>query len=190
MSAPPPSSQYPPNTNRTVHRYITTHDANGKAIFDSTIPTEAPTRSVLNGDMHFSLMYTNNSFPASMSTPADIEAYASYLETPPAITIPGGSVCRICNYAPGYLTPMHRTASMDFGVVLEGEIELVLDSGETRRLKRGDVVVQRGTNHAWRNVSPDVGGVGQWARMLYVLESAVPVSVGGRVLGEDEAGID
>ena len=190
MSAPSPSSQHPPNLNRTVHRYITTHNADGKAIFSSIIPTEAPSRSVLNGDMHFSLMYTNDSFPASMSSSADIQAYASYLETPPGITIPSGSVCRICNFAPGYLTPMHRTASMDFGVVLEGEIELVLDSGETRRLKRGDVAVQRGTNHAWRNVSPEVGGVGQWARMLYVLEAAVPVCVGGKVLREDEAGID
>ena len=52
---------------------------------------------------------------------------------------------------------MHRTVSLDYGVVLEGEVELVLDSGETRLMKRGDVSVQRGTNHAWRNMG--CGGV-------------------------------
>lgn len=75
---------------------------------------------------------------------------------------------------------MHRTISLDYGVVLEGEVELILDSGESRLLRRGDVVVQRGTNHAWRNVSEDA-----WARMLYVLQEAEEVRVGGVVLGED-----
>ncbi len=54
---------------------------------------------------------------------------------------------------PGATSPMHRTVSLDYGVVLEGEVELVLDSGEVRLLKRGHVAVQRGTNHAWRNAS-------------------------------------
>jgi mannose-6-phosphate isomerase-like protein (cupin superfamily) len=57
---------------------------------------------------------------------------------------------------------MHRTESVDYGVVLEGEIVLVLDRGEVL-LRRGDVVVQRGTNHAWANRS------GSTARMLFVL---------------------
>ena len=49
---------------------------------------------------------------------------------------------------------MHRTQSLDFGVVLEGEIELVLDSGETRLLKRGDVAVQRGTKPCLEKCDP------------------------------------
>ena len=47
---------------------------------------------------------------------------------------------------------MHRTETIDYGIVLEGEIVLVLEGGETR-LTAGDVVVQRGTNHAWANRS-------------------------------------
>lgn len=96
--------------------------------------------------------------------------------------------------APSALSPMHRTVSLDYGVVLEGEVELVLDSGETRLLKKGDVAVQRGTNHAWRNVTPDVIGennerVGQWARMLYVLMPAKEIEVEGvGKLGEDGIG--
>ena len=57
---------------------------------------------------------------------------------------------------------MHRTESVDYGVVIEGELTLVLDKGEVP-LKAGSVVVQRGTNHAWANRS------GKTCRMLFVL---------------------
>jgi len=57
---------------------------------------------------------------------------------------------------------MHRTQTIDYGVVIDGEIHLVLDDSETL-LRRGDVVIQRGTNHAWANRS------GRSCRMLFVL---------------------
>lgn len=57
---------------------------------------------------------------------------------------------------------MHRTQTIDYGIVLEGEMTLVLDTTETQ-LRRGDVVIQRGTNHAWANRS------GKPCRMLFVL---------------------
>lgn len=57
---------------------------------------------------------------------------------------------------------------MDYGIVLEGTIELVLDSGETKIMRRGDICIQRGTNHAWRNVTENNG----WGRMVYVLTAA------------------
>ncbi|MCJ7993764.1 cupin domain-containing protein [Rhizobium cremeum] len=59
---------------------------------------------------------------------------------------------------------MHRTESIDYGIVIEGEMTLVLDDGEAL-LKPGSVVVQRGTNHAWANRS------GRMCRMLFVLVS-------------------
>ena len=71
----------------------------------------------------------------------------------------GGTVCRIVDFGPNTQPVMHRTQSLDYGVVLEGEVEMQLDSGESRILKRGDVAVQRGTNHAWKNVTK-VGGRG------------------------------
>ena len=117
---------------------------------------------------------------------ADVASYASYLNNPPGLVVPGGSVLRIVDMQPGALSPMHRTTSLDYGVVLEGEVELVLDSGETRLLKRGDMCVQRATNHAWRNTSET-----NWARMLYVLLEANPVVLeGGRVLDEDLGGME
>ena len=57
---------------------------------------------------------------------------------------------------------MHRTESVDYGVVIAGEIMLILDKGETL-LKQGDLVVQRGTNHAWANRS------NKPCRMLFML---------------------
>lgn len=75
---------------------------------------------------------------------------------------------RYVDMGPESLSPMHKTVSIDYGVVLEGEVELVLDSGETKLMKRGDLCVQRGTNHAWKNVTPNGG----WARMMYVLVAA------------------
>ena len=57
---------------------------------------------------------------------------------------------------------MHRTETLDYGIVLEGEITLILDGGETL-LKAGDVAVQRGTSHAWANRS------GKMARMAFIL---------------------
>ena len=57
---------------------------------------------------------------------------------------------------------MHRTETIDYAVVLEGEITLVLDNTDVQ-LKTGDVVIQRGTNHSWSNRS------GKMARLLYIL---------------------
>ena len=58
---------------------------------------------------------------------------------------------------------MHRTESVDYGIVIEGELTLVLDAGAQVPLRPGSVVVQRGTNHAWANRS------GKPCRMLFVL---------------------
>ncbi|KAL2867212.1 cupin domain-containing protein [Aspergillus lucknowensis] len=188
-------SPTPEKTLRPLSRFITTHNPEGKAIFSTTLPESMPVNPVPDG-ADFSLAYTSSRFPARLALDADIPEYAAYLEpgNSPGLVISTGSVCRIVDVPPGSLSPMHRTVSLDYGVVLEGVVELVLDSGETRTLHRGDVAVQRGTNHAWRNVTPPVVGEdgverGQWARMLYVLLPAEEVEVGGRVLGEELAGM-
>ena len=60
-------------------------------------------------------------------------------------------------------SPMHRTETVDVGIVLEGETWLLLDDGSETRVGPGDAVVQRGTNHAWANRSD------RPVRMLFVL---------------------
>ncbi|GKT42346.1 uncharacterized protein ColSpa_02527 [Colletotrichum spaethianum] len=168
-----------PNNLRRPQRFITDHALDGKAIFNSTLPEEIPQQTISNG-ANFYLGYTTEHTPVSFANNKDVESYATRLANPPGIVLPGGSVMRIVDSPPGTLSPMHRTVSLDYGVVLEGEIELVLDSGETRRMRRGDVAVQRGTMHAWRNVSDT-----EWARMLYVLQESQPLEVAGQVLKED-----
>lgn len=60
-------------------------------------------------------------------------------------------------------SPMHRTSTIDYGIVLEGEVVMLLPRGQEVHLKPGDIVVQRGTDHAWQNKS------GRPARMAFVL---------------------
>lgn len=92
-----------------------------------------------------------------------------------------GSVCRMVDFAPGLEAFMHRTQSLDYGLVLEGEIEMVLDDPDKCTLmKRGDVAVQRATMHGWRNPSKT-----EWARMFFVLQECEELVVGGKQLEED-----
>jgi mannose-6-phosphate isomerase-like protein (cupin superfamily) len=181
-----------PKTIRPLNRYITTHNASGEAIFSNTLSEEMPVQRLADS-ADFSLAYTSDHFPAKLNNESDIAEYSSYLSSPPGIVISSGTVCRIVDMQPGATSPMHRTVSLDYGVVLEGEVELVLDSGETRLLKRGDVAVQRGTNHAWKNVTPDVvvdgKSVPQWARMLYVLAPSEELEIEGKKLTEVVDGI-
>jgi mannose-6-phosphate isomerase-like protein (cupin superfamily) len=58
---------------------------------------------------------------------------------------------------------MHTTATIDYGIILEGEMWLELDNGQSRLVKAGDVVIQNGTRHAWRNKSE------RTARALFVM---------------------
>ena len=84
----------------------------------------------------------------------------------PAIGPPaGGSTIRIIDFAPGMVSPMHRTRTIDYGIVLAGEMAMIL-SDEEIVVRTGDVVVQRGTDHAWANRSAVA------ARMAFVLIDA------------------
>jgi quercetin dioxygenase-like cupin family protein len=62
-----------------------------------------------------------------------------------------GTSVNVADFPPGFVYPQHRTGTIDCAVVLSGEIELGLDGGETTRIGVGGVIVQRNTNHSWRN---------------------------------------
>jgi quercetin dioxygenase-like cupin family protein len=80
------------------------------------------------------------------------------------------------HYAPGVTPRNHRTDSIDYAVVMSGEIDMELDDGVIVHLKAGDVLVQRGTVHNWVNngTEPCV--------IAFTLIAAKPVSVGGKPL--------
>lgn len=167
---------------RAINRYITGHDTEGKEMISTKVPDTLNWQQMANG-ARFSLAYATEEYPVNLINNADLSVYQKNLTDLPGIIIPGGTVLRVVDMNPGSISPMHRTISLDYGVVLEGEVELILNSGESRLLKRGDIVVQRGTNHAWRNASS-----ANWARMLYVLQEAHPMQFNGKTLEEDYGG--
>lgn len=143
------------------HRFITENNADGLAVFNTSIPEQMQPNVAGNLSLH--LAYATTTLPAHYSDKSDITTYSNFLSSPPGIFLEEGSVVRVVDMQPAGETPMHQTESLDYGVVLEGDIELELDSGQKRRLKRGDVTVQRGTNHLWRNMSQTTS-----SRMMFV----------------------
>ena len=173
---------------RPMKRVVTGHDAEGRAVITSEgAPPHIAELAHIPGTVFYELWKTD-AMPAPVGNGSDPTLGA--LRLPPA---PCGTAFRIVDIPPDtdeFLAHgaarmkdafaeigdsaastvasdsphplMHRTESVDYGIVLEGEITLVLDRGETL-LRPGDVVVQRGTNHAWANRS------GQRARMAFVL---------------------
>ena len=154
-----------------VRRVVTGHDADGRAI---VVGDEWLTPAIISsGDANFALIWTSAVLPADNNDDTDGR------NRPAGLTLHGGSVIRVVDMLPGCVSPMHRTNSLDYGIVLSGAVELELDDGMVTRLGAGDIVVQRGTIHAWRNPSPD-----QPARIIFVLTEATPRIVDGQPLPE------
>lgn len=171
------AQQHPPNTLRQTSRVITEHSADGLAIFNKDIPETVPAQNIPTGDTLY-LGYATNQFPIDLDK--DLATYQHYLTNPPSFTIPGGTVLCQIDLAPGSVSPLHRTLSLDYAVVIEGTVELKLDSDEVKTLQRGDIAIQRGTKHLWRNTSKT-----EWARVLWVLQESKPVKIAGETLNED-----
>jgi quercetin dioxygenase-like cupin family protein len=149
-----------------LRRVVTGHDANGKAIV--TIDEMAQTGSARPG-VTTSVVWTSEGFPVGNDGGAD-EAQRRV-----GTWHPNGTVFRIIEFAPGNGGRNHRTDSLDYAVVLSGEIDMDLDGSEVH-LKAGDAIVQRGTIHNWinRGKEPCV--------IAFVLIDARPVTAGGKAL--------
>ena len=162
---------------RPLTRHITTHtpNASDKATIHSSTPLTWTTHDA--NQMAFSLIYSTSTSPPDLTNNDDIPVHEAASKKGIGLVNPNGSVIRCVDFAPGYTCIMHRTKSLDYGIVLEGEVELVLDSGERRRMGPGDVAVQRATMHQWRNVDEK-----RWARMMFVLMDCV---VGEGAKGEE-----
>ncbi len=145
------SAKVPKNIRR-LNRYITTHNADGKAIFSTTLSEVMPVQSMADG-ADFSLAYTSDHFPAQLNNETDVTEYSSYLTSPPGIVISNGTVCRIVDIQPGATSPMHRTVSLDYGVVLEGEIEILFPSPAPPE-KHGMAAIQHSSNDRFQAARP------------------------------------
>ncbi|KAI9789485.1 MAG: hypothetical protein M1816_006027 [Peltula sp. TS41687] len=157
---------------RKTQRLITAHNAEGKGYFETT---DAGDHHRVMGEQQAvaNILYSTRDNPVELNGEVDIK-FAK--ENEPGLHITNGTVVRMIDFGPGLESPMHRAMSIDYGIVLEGEFELTLDSGESRVMKRGDVSVQRATAHKWKNIT---GGGTEPGRMLYVLLDCKPVLVNG-----------
>jgi quercetin dioxygenase-like cupin family protein len=126
-----------------IRRVVTGHDAQGRAVVKideickNVISRRAQHRSCV--------IWSSGSFPADLSDDRDGGAREV------GSTDPDGTVFRVVEYQPGVAPRNHRTESIDYAVVLSGEIDMELDDGVTVRLREGDALVQRGTLHNWVN---------------------------------------
>jgi len=150
-----------------IRRVVTGHDDDGKAV----VLIDEICKNVRSGrERHHScVVWSTGSFPTDNSDRADgaLRNVGS--------TDPGGTVFRIVRYDPGVAPRNHRTNSMDYAVVISGEIDMEMD-GAVVHLVQGDVLVQRGTVHNWINngTEPCV--------IAFALIAAEPVSHAGKVL--------
>jgi mannose-6-phosphate isomerase-like protein (cupin superfamily) len=133
-------------------RVVTGHTPEGVSIVVSDGPVPVSRQLPADG-VAFHEIWNTTGAPALIAAVEQTDPTERELAVPPP---PQGTKIRINEFAPGHLderglqSPVHRTASVDYGIVLEGEITLVLDDSEVT-LRAGDVVVQRGTEHAWAN---------------------------------------
>lgn len=167
----------------SVHRYVTGHNDQGQAIFSNAFDEESKMKTNDDG-IAFALSYATKGFPVEMTQDQDLKVYEKFLNNPPGLVVSGGTVLRHVDIPPKTACTMHRTVSLDYGCVLEGEVELLLDSDEKRVMKRGDVAIQRGTMHQWINQSKT-----EWTRMLFVLQDSKPLEVAGVKFDEHLAGM-
>jgi mannose-6-phosphate isomerase-like protein (cupin superfamily) len=150
-----------------LRRVVTGHDEQGRAmvLIDEQVKNVFSPRP----GAEFSVIWSSEGFPASndgSEDPSDKKI---------GTTIDNGTVFRIVSFGPGVAPRNHRTDSIDYAVVMSGEIDMVLDVG-TVHLKAGDVLVQRGTVHNWINTG-NVPCV-----IAFTLVSAKPVTAGGKPL--------
>ncbi|MGE0629847.1 MAG: cupin domain-containing protein [Hyphomicrobiaceae bacterium] len=174
---------------KPVQRLITGHNAQGRSCFimEGAAPTVFETRA---GGTVVTELWETRETPADNSGTDEVTDHEKRLPPPK-----GGSLFRIVEYPPdsvrlgllrdhsgrhdtereGYVRDFsharhpgfHKTNSIDYAIVLEGEIHALMDEGE-RLMKPGDVLVQRGTSHAWSNRTDKP------ARVAFVLIDAKP----------------
>jgi len=143
----------------TTRRIVTGHAPDGRSVVieDGVVPY---VRSVPGAT--FDEVWATGAAPEPLSLKPVVEP----TRPDPAIAPPaGGSTIRIIDFDPGMVSPMHRTRTIDYGIVLTGEMAMILSDDEIL-VRAGDVVVQRGTDHAWANRSAEP------ARMAFVLIDA------------------
>jgi quercetin dioxygenase-like cupin family protein len=150
-----------------LRRVVTGHDAQGRAIV--TIDEISANLVSARPGTTACVLWTSEGFPVDNTGVADEALRKS------GTTLANGTVFRIVEFGPGNHPRNHRTDSLDYAVVMSGEIDMELDDTSVH-VKAGDVIVQRGTIHNWVNRGTEPCAI------AFVLIAADPVVAGGKVL--------
>jgi quercetin dioxygenase-like cupin family protein len=153
-----------------VRRIVTGHDRNGKAIVktDEKIPGTQRRGAHITGVE----VWSADGMPVDVSDAAEPAQRRGHVVRHNYVGSGQGNVIRVVSFAPGGPPFMHRTETLDYGILLSGECDLVLDSGEVAHMKQGDICVQRGTMHAWKATGSEP------AVIAFVLIDAKPAGEG------------
>ncbi len=166
-----------PMTHAPIRRVVTGHgEKNEKNIAKVIRDGPASNTKTPRPGVASTLMWCTDAMPADIAVGEGVEDMgARILGTAPP---QNGSRFIVMEFAPGVASELHRTETIDYIVMLSGEIDMQMDEGSVK-LRPGDVMVQRGTNHAWinRGTAP--------ARLAIVLIDAKPLGIGHpRLRGE------
>jgi quercetin dioxygenase-like cupin family protein len=164
-------SEFPP-----IRRVVTGHDKNNVA----KVIMDGPATNARGGKAGSTstLIWSTDKTPCEMPIGENVEdCGARKLGTAPP---ENGSRFTVITFPPGNPGRMHRTETVDYVIVMMGELDMDMDDS-TVKLKAGDVLVQRGTNHAWVNRGKEV------ARAAFVLLDAEPLGIGNPVVREQTA---
>ena len=150
-----------------IRRVVTGHGEDGRAV--AKIDEVAKNVAARRPGAEACVIWTTESFPVDNDGDADTSGREV------GTTLANGTVFRVVQFNPGNAQRVHRTDSIDYAVVMSGEIDMELDDSVVH-LKAGDVLVQRGTIHNWVNKGSEPCAI------AFILIDAKPVEAGGKVL--------
>jgi len=166
-SSSPPSAGTSSNMSSQPRLVRTTHTPSGASVFasDTTLVPKTPFGPQATA---FTVLDVRSAVPVNLLEHAD----TSQVVLPRCP--PGGVIAAISDIPGGleHAAPMHRTQSIDYAVVIEGEVVLGLDGGEEKTVKAGEFIVQAGTNHTWTNRAAAT------CRILFVMVGAEKIVLG------------
>ena len=122
-------------------------------------------------------IWSTNSKPVDNSMEAEAAQRAGFVKKYNSVGNGQGTTVRIVEWAPGHAMFPHRTETLDYSIVLSGEIDVEFDTGQVVTMKQGDVIVMRGVTHCWKNngMIPAI--------MAFILIDAAPFEAAGEKRG-------
>lgn len=126
-----------------IRRIVTSHNAQGKAIVGSDELVESKP-GVMDKNLQNAFLWATESMPADASA----DPRGKKVELSPG---PNGTIFRVLDLPPGAPAHMHKTETVDYVIVTQGECDMILDDGAEVHMSAGDVMIQRATWHGWVN---------------------------------------